>query len=84
MSLLLFLLFGFLVGLVARALMPGNQGMGIIMTALLGVGGSLVGGFLSSAISGDEPLSIHSSGLIGSILGAMIVLAIAGAMRRKA
>jgi uncharacterized membrane protein YeaQ/YmgE (transglycosylase-associated protein family) len=64
--------------------MPGNQGMGILMTALLGMGGSLVGGFLTSVITGNEPLSVHSTGLIGSILGAMIVLAVAGVLRRKA
>jgi len=37
---------GFIIGLIARAIMPGVQGMGFIMTTLLGVGGSIVGGLI--------------------------------------
>lgn len=80
MSILLFLLFGFIVGLLARAIMPGGQRMGLLMTTLLGVVGSLVGGFLASAFSDNEPTSIHAAGLIGSVIGALIVMAIAGAL----
>jgi uncharacterized membrane protein YeaQ/YmgE (transglycosylase-associated protein family) len=83
MSLLLFLLFGFLVGLLARALMPGSHDMGFLKTALLGMGGSLVGGFLTSLISDGQPLSIHKTGLIGSVIGAMVVLALVGAYKKR-
>ena len=80
MSILLFLLFGFVVGLLARAIMPGAQRMGILMTTLLGVVGSLVGGFLASAFSDNDATRIHAAGLIGSVVGALIVMAIAGAL----
>lgn len=78
MSLLLFLVFGLVVGFLARALMPGRQSMGLVMTAVLGIVGSFVGGFLGNLISGRALLDMHASGIIGSLIGALIVLAIAG------
>lgn len=76
MSLLLFLIFGFVVGLIARALVPGNQGMGFVRTTLLGVVGSFVGGLIGNLITGDPIGSVRSAGLIGSVLGAILLLAI--------
>lgn len=78
MGLLLFLLFGFLVGLIARALMPGAQKMGIIKTTLLGVIGSFVGGLIGNVLSGDSLFRAHSAGWIGSIIGAILLMAIFG------
>ena len=84
MQLIWFIVVGFLAGLVARALMPGKQSMGIGMTTLLGVVGSFVGGFFSSLFS-HQPVSLfRPSGIIGSIIGALIVLAIyLGVSRRR-
>jgi uncharacterized membrane protein YeaQ/YmgE (transglycosylase-associated protein family) len=78
MRLLLFLVFGLIVGLIARAIMPGNQKMGIIKTTLLGAVGSLVGGLLGNVISGAPFGLVHSAGWIGSVLGAVILLAVFG------
>jgi len=85
MGLLLFVLFGLVVGFLARAILPGRQSMGLIMTAILGMVGSLLGGFLGSMLSHDDVTRVHSAGLIGSILGALIVLALAtmGGRRRS-
>jgi uncharacterized membrane protein YeaQ/YmgE (transglycosylase-associated protein family) len=80
MAVLLFIVFGFIVGLLARAIMPGRQGMGMVMTTVLGVVGSLLGGFIASALSDVEPTRIHAAGFIGSILGALLVLGIARAV----
>jgi uncharacterized membrane protein YeaQ/YmgE (transglycosylase-associated protein family) len=77
MSLLLFLIFGFFVGLIARALMPGSQKMGIIRTTLIGAAGSFIGGLIGNLISGDA-LRIHSAGWIGSIIGAIVLMLILG------
>jgi uncharacterized membrane protein YeaQ/YmgE (transglycosylase-associated protein family) len=77
MSLLLFVLFGLVVGFLARAILPGRQSMGLIMTAILGMVGSLIGGFIGSMISGEGIARIHTAGFIGSILGALVVLALA-------
>lgn len=83
MSILVFLIFGFFVGLLARALLPGRQGMGLMMTTLLGVVGSFFGGLLGNWISGDAWDRIHPAGLIGSVLGAIMVLAVTGMGRRR-
>jgi uncharacterized membrane protein YeaQ/YmgE (transglycosylase-associated protein family) len=58
------ILIGFIAGLIAKALMPGNDAKGFIMTTILGIAGAWVG----SLIFG------HSVGLIGSVLGALIIL----------
>jgi uncharacterized membrane protein YeaQ/YmgE (transglycosylase-associated protein family) len=81
MSLLLFLLFGFVVGLIARALVPGKQNLGIIKTTLLGAVGSFVGGLIGNLISGGPIMSVHSAGWIGSVIGAVLLLAVLGRRR---
>ena len=83
MYLLAFLIFGFVVGLIARAIFPGTQRLGLLMTTVLGVAGSLIGGILGNMLFGghwDRPIT---AGWIGSILGAMLLLAIAGRGRRR-
>jgi uncharacterized membrane protein YeaQ/YmgE (transglycosylase-associated protein family) len=83
MSIVLFLVFGLLVGLLARALMPGRQKMGFLMTALLGIAGSFVGGFLTALITDKRVTDLNAAGLIGSIIGAMLVLFLAGRMSNR-
>ncbi len=82
MSLLIFLFFGLLIGLVARALTPGQRNMGLILTSVLGAVGSLVGGLLGNMLLGDALARAHPAGVLGSVLGAMIVLAVTGLGRR--
>lgn len=84
MSILLFILFGIVAGFLARAIMPGRQSMGIIMTGVLGIAGSFVGGFVGSMLSGHSVMELQTSGLIGSVLGALAILAIMGFARRRA
>jgi uncharacterized membrane protein YeaQ/YmgE (transglycosylase-associated protein family) len=85
MSLLLFIVFGFIVGLLARAVMPGRQKMGMIVTTLLGIAGSFVGGLIASLISGDNVADsrLSTAGLIGSVIGAVILLALYGFIGRR-
>ena len=83
MSILMFILFGLIVGFLARAIMPGRQSMGFIATALVGIVGSFVGGIVGNLISGTPMLDLHASGFIGSILGALAVLAIMGYVGRR-
>ncbi|MGC3996590.1 MAG: GlsB/YeaQ/YmgE family stress response membrane protein [Anaeromyxobacter sp.] len=78
MGIIAWIVFGFVVGLIARAIVPGKQGMGFIMTTLLGVAGSLIGGLVASALTGGEPTTLRASGFIGSIIGAIVLLFIAG------
>ncbi|MEY4548624.1 MAG: hypothetical protein RL685_4819 [Pseudomonadota bacterium] len=74
MGLLWFLIFGLFVGFLARAIMPGRQSMGLLLTSALGMVGSLLGGFLGSMISNESVTRVHAAGLIGSVLGALLVL----------
>lgn len=70
---------GFIVGLVARAIMPGTQSLGIVMTALLGIAGSLVAGLAGQAI-GLYPAGA-GAGFIASVLGALAVLFVYGKVK---
>lgn len=84
MGLLLFILFGLVIGFLARAIMPGRQNMGLIMTAVLGMVGSLLGGFIGSMIGDSDVTRVQSAGLIGSVIGALVVLALASLAGRRA
>jgi uncharacterized membrane protein YeaQ/YmgE (transglycosylase-associated protein family) len=67
---------GLIAGFVARALVPGPDPMGVGGTILLGIVGSFVGGFLGYVLFGhdfDEG-ALQASGIIGSIIGAVLVL----------
>jgi uncharacterized membrane protein YeaQ/YmgE (transglycosylase-associated protein family) len=67
---------GLIVGAIARLLMPGRDPMGIFGTVVLGIVGSFVGGFLQN-LAEYHKMSVHSFhpvGLIGSIIGAWVLL----------
>jgi uncharacterized membrane protein YeaQ/YmgE (transglycosylase-associated protein family) len=77
---------GFIIGAIARLLMPGKQQMGLIMTMALGIVGALIGGGISFMIWGDpgEPFSAHAwPGYLLSIVGAMLLLWGVGYSSRK-
>lgn len=81
MEILGMILVGFIVGLIARAVKPGNDRMGIIMTTLLGIAGAFVAGFLGQALglySAGEP-----AGWIASVIGAVLLLFIVGLIRGR-
>ena len=63
---------GFVVGLIARALLPGDQKLGLIMTAVLGIVGSLVAGYIGQAVGWYQ--AGEGAGFIGSVVGAIVVL----------
>lgn len=78
MGIIAWIVFGFIVGLIARAVVPGRQGMGFILTTVLGIAGSLIGGLVASAISGGSATGFQPSGFIGSLIGAVVLLVVAG------
>lgn len=79
------IIIGLIAGLIARAVIPGKQSIGILMTIVLGIVGSFVGGFLGFLIFGADPNGgfLQPSGIIGSIIGAIIVLGIYVAVTRR-
>jgi len=69
------LIVGLIVGALARLIMPGRDPMGLLMTAVLGIIGSFVGGFISTLLWHTEGTSyFRSGGFLLSIIGAVIVL----------
>jgi uncharacterized membrane protein YeaQ/YmgE (transglycosylase-associated protein family) len=83
MTLCGWIVFGFFAGLLARALMPGEQKMGLIKTTALGVGGSFVGGLVSAFVfHGGNMNRFEPSAFIGSIIGAILLLVIGRAMSK--
>ena len=66
---------GFVVGLLARALLPGADTMGLLATTIVGIVGSIVGGFIGRLIKKPEPgAAFHPAGFLMSIIGAVVVL----------
>ncbi|MEZ5483907.1 MAG: GlsB/YeaQ/YmgE family stress response membrane protein [Lysobacteraceae bacterium] len=81
MTIIWTILIGFVIGLVARALKPGKDKMGIIWTTLLGIGGSL------AATYGGQQLGIYqpgeTAGFIAAVIGAIILLILYGLIAGK-
>lgn len=75
------IIIGFIVGLLARFLKPGDDSMGFIMTVLLGIGGSLL------ATYGGQALGIYqagqAAGFLGALVGAVVLLVIYGLISKK-
>lgn len=81
-GLLGFLILGLIAGAIARLLVPGKDSMGILPTLLLGIVGSFVGGTLASLLfgGGGNLFEFRTSGLIGSVIGAVIALLVYNAV----
>lgn len=81
MSIIGTIIVGFIVGLIARALKPGDDRMGLIMTTLLGIAGAFIARYLGQAMglyTANEP-----AGWIASVIGAIILLFIYGLVRGR-
>jgi uncharacterized membrane protein YeaQ/YmgE (transglycosylase-associated protein family) len=81
MAILGWILFGLIVGIVAKLVMPGRDPGGIIVTMLLGIAGALIGGFAGRAMGfyrENEP-----AGFIMSVVGAIVLLALYRMMVRR-
>ena len=81
MSLVWTIVVGFVVGVVAKLIHPGRENMGFIMTTLLGIGGSLAAGYIGQAVGFYQ--AGQGAGFIGSVIGALVLLFIYGAVKKK-
>jgi uncharacterized membrane protein YeaQ/YmgE (transglycosylase-associated protein family) len=81
MEILSWIVFGLVIGIIAKVLMPGRDPGGFIVTTLLGIAGAMIGGFVGRAMGfyGDG----QAAGWIMSILGAVILLALYRMMVRR-
>ncbi|WP_218008655.1 GlsB/YeaQ/YmgE family stress response membrane protein [Hydrogenophaga flava] len=82
MSILGTLFIGLIAGLVARMLKPGNDSMGWIMTALLGVAGSFLASYAGAALGLYAPG--QAAGFIASVVGAIVLLVVYGLLKKNA
>lgn len=80
MSILGTILIGLIAGFVARMLKPGNDSMGWIMTAVLGVAGSFLASYLGAAMGWYAPG--QAAGFIASVVGAIVILVIWGMFKK--
>jgi uncharacterized membrane protein YeaQ/YmgE (transglycosylase-associated protein family) len=75
------LIVGLIVGLIARAIKPGNDSMGWIMTIVLGIAGSLIAGYVGRAFGWYQPG--QPAGWIASVIGAIILLVLWGIFTKR-
>jgi uncharacterized membrane protein YeaQ/YmgE (transglycosylase-associated protein family) len=83
MGILAWIVFGFVVGLIARAIIPGPQKLGLILTTLVGIGGSFVGGMVGSIFSGRPLYEFNTAGIVGSVIGAIALMFLLGLTRPR-
>ena len=81
MGILSWILFGLVIGIIAKLLMPGRDPGGFIVTILLGIAGALLGGFIGRAMGFYGPN--EAAGWLMSILGAVVLLALYRMMVRR-
>ena len=84
MSIIAFIVIGFVIGLIARAIVPGSQSMGLLATTGLGIAGSFIGGLVASVMyPRNDWTQLYPHNLLFSVLGAVLLLvAIIGVNRR--
>ena len=87
MGIIAFLILGLLAGAIAKALIPGDDPGGIIITMLIGVVGALLGGFLAGALFDKDPMdeffdvSTWLTAIVGAIILLLVYRAVAGRRR---
>ncbi len=76
MGILSWIIFGLLVGLVAKWIMPGNDSGSMVMTIILGIVGAVVGGFISTFFGMGDVNGFNLGSLAIAVIGALVVLAV--------
>ena len=85
MGIIGWVLLGFLAGLIAKAIMPGAERGGFILTTLLGIGGALLGGFLATVLGLGDPIDefFDLSTWAAAVAGALVILFAWNALDRR-
>ena len=85
MGIIGWIVLGLLAGLIAKAIMPGAERGGFILTMLLGIGGALLGGFLASVLGLGEPIDefFDLSTWVAAIIGSLLILFTWNAVRER-
>lgn len=85
MSIIGWIVLGLLAGVVAKAIMPGAERVGIVLTTLLGIAGALLGGFLATALGFGDPIDefFDLSTWVAAIVGALLILFVWNAIHAR-
>jgi uncharacterized membrane protein YeaQ/YmgE (transglycosylase-associated protein family) len=83
MGILAFILSGLVLGVVARAVMPGKEGMGLVPTELFALTGAFLGGLVGAVIYGKRVFEMATGGVLGSIVAVFLVLFLIGLRARS-
>jgi uncharacterized membrane protein YeaQ/YmgE (transglycosylase-associated protein family) len=89
MGIIGWIILGLLAGVIAKAILPGDDPGGLIITALIGVAGAFIGGFIAKALGFGDPIdeffdfSTWLGAIIGSILLLLLYRAVVGATDRR-
>ena len=84
MGILTWIIFGLIVGAIAKFLMPGRDPGGIIITILIGIVGAVIGGFIGSQLGFGDVTGLNFPSMIIAVLGAIILLIIYRMVARRA
>ena len=82
MGIIGWIVLGLLAGIIAKAIFPGAERLGVILTTLLGIGGALLGGLVASLVGLGDPIDefFDLSTWVAAVLGALVILWIASAV----
>lgn len=82
MGIIGWIVLGFLAGVIAKAIFPGANGLGVILTTLLGIGGALLGGLIAAVLGLGDPIDefFDLSTWIAAVVGALAILWIVSAI----
>ena len=84
MGILTWIIFGLIAGAIAKFIMPGNQGMGWLMTIILGIVGAFVGGWIGSMLGWGTVNDFDIKSMLLAVVGALLVLWIYGMATKRA
>ncbi|WP_395015979.1 GlsB/YeaQ/YmgE family stress response membrane protein [Dongia sp.] len=85
MGILAWIVFGLAAGFIAKFIMPGRDGGGLILTMVLGIVGAVVGGFIANALNfGAGPAEFDLRSLVVAVIGALVVLFVFRLIRSRA
>ncbi len=83
MAILGFIVFGLVVGALARLIKPGRQNLSLVATLLLGLAGSVIGGIVASALGTGDIFELNILGAIVAIIAAVLLIGVAEGMSGK-